>query len=81
MKTFTLALATIALVAATSTASFASTFGGGNGNQAVNSATVSLNDSVNAETYASQTVKPATTLSETDALLLRLSTDKDTNRR
>ncbi len=80
MKTFNLALATIAIVAATSTVSFASsTFGGGNGNQS--SATIGLNDSMAASSYADQTVRPATTLSDTDALLLKLSTDKDTNRR
>jgi hypothetical protein len=80
MKTFNLAIATVALVAVTSTASFASpTYGGGNGNQ-VNTA-ITQNDSVGATTYADQTVRPASTLSATDALLLKLSTDKDTNRR
>lgn len=77
MKTFNLTLATIAIVAVASTSAFASAYGGGNGNQIVNSATTSLNDNA----YVDQTVKPAAQLSNDDTLFLKLSTDKDTNRR
>ncbi len=84
MKTFNLALATIAIVAATSTASFAASFDS-NGNipnhhsDAITSYSDSFSPS-NGDSFSpsvDRIFRPSSTLSQSDADVLRLNTEKD----
>jgi hypothetical protein len=76
MKTFNLALATIAIVAATSTASFAASFDS-NGNIPNHDADAIASYSDSFAPSLDRTVKPASTLSQSDAAVLQLNTEKD----